>query len=262
MKWLAGISIFVTLIVASGCQGALPVSSTQLNVQLDRAAIEARAALIFTNAVLVKPREDIPVTNPALSLAPLLIQEATGSAEGTNHSPATIYYQMGAVQVGRMAHLQMTYLWFCGKGKETGLGIRLTLDSQGLPVIWEVLDDRPGPRVVFVSESLEEKAKRAFGLPAPGRRFFVEQPLKVAPEVVVARVVEDGLMAMGPTVHVTAKPCEVSTVICRCMPTQAHQLVGMTYYELKPPSDAVKNAFQRLEPGRTVDEELRLPPGF
>jgi hypothetical protein len=252
----------MALVLVMGCSSQRVADAKKPGIAYQRAGIEARALRVFTNAVLVKPREDIPATNPALSLAPLLIEEATGSAGGTNQSPATIYYQLGVVQVGGMTHLQMTYLWPCGREESSWLGIRLTLNSQGLPVIWEVLSDRPGPRVVFVSESLEEKAKQAFGLPAPGRHFSVEQPLKVAPEVVVARVIEDGPMAMGPIVHVTAKPCAVSTVICRCMPTQARQLVGTSYYELKPPSDAVKSELQMLEPGRTVDEELRLPPGF
>ena len=227
----------------------------------ERAVIEARAQLVFSNAVLLKPREDIPTTNLDFKLAPLLIREVAGPAKGTNLGPDTIYYQIGAVEIAGINHLQMTYLWACGKEARTALGVRLTLDSQGLPVIWEVLDERPGPRMVFVSQSLEEKANEAFGSPSPGRHFAVEQPLSVAPDVVVARVIDDGPVAMGPIVHQMVNG-EINAVICRCMSTQARQLVGTTYYELRPLSDAATNAFQRCEPVRNLNETLRLPPAF
>jgi hypothetical protein len=169
---------------------------------------------------------------------------------------------MGATSVAGVNHLQMTYVWSCGKEQGTVLGVRITLDSQGLPVIWEVLDDRAGPRVIFVSQSLEEKAKKAFGPHSAGRHLAIEQPPGVAPDVVVARVIEDGPVAMGPIVHVTAKPCDISTVICRCMPTQARQLVGTKYYELKPLSDVIANRFQVLGADRDLAGALRIPPGF
>jgi hypothetical protein len=156
----------------------------------------------------------------------------------------------------------MIYLWSWGNGKELNRGVRLTLDSGGLPAIWEVLDDRPGVRVMFVSRSLEEKARAAFGPPPGGRQFAVEQEIALSPDVVVARVNDDGPAAMGPIVHLTAPRCEISAVICRCMPTQARQLVATKYYELKPLSQTMEKESQRLEPTRKLDEELRLPPGF
>ncbi len=251
----------LSLVTLAGCRSPGGAAANRADEEHERAVIEARTKLVFTNAVLVKPREDVPTTNLDFKLAPLLIREVTGSPKGTNLGPDTIYYQMSAVEIAGINHLQMTYLWTCGKGTQTALGVRLTLDSQGLPVIWEVLDQRPDPSVVFVSQSLEEKAKVAFGSPVPGRRFAVEQPLSVAPDVVVARVIEDGPVAMGPIVHQTASG-EINAVICRCMPTQARQLVTTTYYELKPLSAATNVDLEILGTNRRFVKKLRLPPGF
>jgi hypothetical protein len=252
----------VTLIFVAGCCSRPVADTKEPDAGRQRAAIEDRAALIFTNAVLLKPRETVPVTNPAFTLAPLLIQEVAGSALSSNSGPTTVFYQPGAVQIAGITRPQMTYLWSCGDEKKLNCGVRLTLDSRGLPVIWEVLNDRPGVRVIFVSRSLEDKAQAAYGAPAVGRRFAVETELAVAPDVVVARVNEDGPMAMGPIVHLTATRCEISAVVCRCMPTQARQLVATTYYELKPLSAATKCFSQILETNRRLVEMLRLPPDF
>jgi len=155
----------------------------------------------------------------------------------------------------------MTYLWSFKDKNELNRGVRLTLDSREQPVIWEVLDDRPGPRVVFVSRSLEEKAKSVFGAAATGRSFAVEQLLDVAPDVVVGRVIEDGPVAMGPIVHQTANG-EINAVICRCMTTQARQLVATKYYELQSLSAATNSVFQSLSTKCRLVDELRLPPDF
>lgn len=256
----SGVSVgcLVTVLLAGCCSHPVKdAKKPEAGQQL--AAIEARAALVFSNAVLLKPPEAITVKDLAFVLAPLLVQEVAGSDKGSRRGPATIYHQLGAVQVAGMTRPQMTYLWSCGK--KLTRGVRLTLDLQGLPVIWEVLDDYPGPRVVFVSRSLEERAKMTFELPAPGRRFAVEQPLNVVPDVVVARVLEDGPVAMGPIVHETING-EINAVICRCMPTQARQLVATTYYELKPLSDAKNVNFEIVGTNRALTEMLRLPAHF
>ncbi len=249
----------VALVLVAGCCSRPVADTKRADAGRQRAAIEDRAALIFTNAVLLKPRETVPATSLAFTLAPLLIQEVVGSGPEPNSGPAAVYYQLGAVQIAEINRTQMTYLWSCGDEKQLERGVRLTLDSRGLPAIWEVLDDRPGAQVVFISRSLEEKAQAAYGTPAAGRRFAVEPELAAAPDVVVARVNEDGPVAMGPIVHLTAPRGEISTVICRCMPTQARQLVATVYYELKPLSVATNVGLEILGTNRCLVEMLRLP---
>jgi hypothetical protein len=250
------------LVLVAGCCSKPVADAKQPEAELQRATIEARAALVFTNAILLKPRETLPATDLVFTLAPLLIREVAGIEPKSNGSPTTIYYQLDAVEMAGITRPQMTYLWSCGHGEELVRGFRLTLDARGLPAIWEVLDDRPGVRVMFVSRSLEEKARAAFGPPPGGRQFAVEQEIALSPDVVVARVNDDGPAAMGPIVHLTAPRCEISTVICRCMTTQASQLVGTDYYELKPLSVLTNLNLRILETRRRLVDELRLPPVF
>jgi len=261
MKWLAAISAGAVFVVTAGCRSKPASSPNPADSARERAAIEARATLVFTNAVLVKPRETVPTTDLAFTFAPLLMQEVAGSNTSPKSVPATIYYELGTVQIGGNTHPQLTYLWPFKEDSELNRGVRLTLDLRGQPVIWEVLDDQPCPRVIFVSESLEERAKAAFGRPVTGKRFAIERPFDVAPDVVVARAIDDGPTAMGPIVHQTASG-EINAVICRCMPTQARQLVATKYYELKSLSAATNSAPQILEMNRRLVDELRLPPGF
>ncbi|MCU0783075.1 MAG: hypothetical protein MUF81_03320 [Verrucomicrobia bacterium] len=262
MNWLATISGCVALVVLAGCRSKTAAPPNQFDYQRQCAAIEERAARIFTNAVLLKPRETVPATNLAFTLAPLLVQEVADSGMGSNSGPATVYYQLGAVQIGEITRSQMTYLWSCSDEKRLPRGVRLTLDSNGLPVIWEVLDDRSGPRVMFVSQLLEKRARATYGAPAAGRRFAVESELASAPDVVVARVNDDGPVAMGPIVHLTAPRGDINAVICRCMPTQIHQLVRTDYYELKPLSAVTNLNLEILETRRCLIDELRLPVNF
>lgn len=251
----------VALVLVTGCCSRPGADPKRPEARRQRTAIEDRAALIFTNAILLKPREIIPAPDLAFPFAPLLIQEITGIDAGSDGGPTTVFYQLGAVQIAKDTRLQWTYLWAGGNEHKMARGVRLTLNARGMPVIWEVLDDRPGARVVFVSQSLEETARAVFGSPWPDRRFAVEQPTRVAPDIVVARKIEDGPEAMGPIVHQTAGR-EINSVICRCMSPQARQLLATRYYELKPLSAAPNVAIGILETNRHLTEKLRLPPTF
>ena len=55
-----------------------------------------------------------------------------------------------------------------------------------------------------------------------------------APDVVVARVIDDGPVAAGPIVYLSAGTRAVSTLICRCMPAQARKLLATSTYDLLP----------------------------
>lgn len=113
-------------------------------------------------------------------------------------------------------------------------GIRMTLNSAGQPVVWEVLDDSSGAELIFVSQGLESAAAAEFGKALPGRRYSSERSLAEAPKVVVARIIDDGPVPMGPIIYLTAGTHDVSTLICRCMPSQAKRLRATRMYELAP----------------------------
>jgi hypothetical protein len=205
-------------------------------------AVYNRSNAWFTDAFLWKPMGTD--TNLAFALAPLMVQELTKATNdnvtvfiGTG-SPAEIHAFSDAAVIGGRQRARITYVWqgtrrVGAPEEEMEQALRITLDSGGHPVIWEILRDRSDRRVLYVAQSLEEKAVAEFGKPLPGRSHSTEPALDTAPEVVVARVLVDGPVPMGPMLYVDTGG-DLVTVICRCMPAQASSMVSSRYYELKP----------------------------
>jgi hypothetical protein len=231
-------------------------------------SIYARETNVFGSTAFFKPRENA-LEDLVFRLAPLMMFEvppseskvgnlqsavhrssqnmlwAFGTLEWSNGivkadaARPAVYFVMDNVQIGGRAHARMTYLWcyVAEPGGQGGLGIqsvRLTLDLNGQPAIWEILADSSGAELIFVSQGLEVATERAFGKPLPGRRYAVERGLSEAPDIVVARVIDDGPVPIGPIVYLDGKGGDVSTLICRCMPAQAKELAGTDTYELLP----------------------------
>ena len=180
-------------------------------------AIYARATNGFGSAVFFRPKETT-AEDLVFRLAPLMMCETQppkseirnpkstvpsatqsvasefGALEWSNGivkvdtARPAVYFDMDTVRINERAHARMTmYLWCYAMNpsghEELGIqGIRLTLDLAGQPVIWEVLADSSGAELIFVSQSLEAAAARAFGKPLPGRRYAVERGSSEAPE--------------------------------------------------------------------------------
>lgn len=256
------------------------------------------ASLMFERAQLVKPRES---TNLALAfaLAPLIVTEALGTNPPAR--PTRVFFQSGTVQFNGREYVQMAYWWRYNEPRpverrrparrgpdarplkradsETSgphLGVRLTLNTNGSPLIYEILAPSNAVAQIFVSQSLEAAARAQFGAALPGRRHAVERSLDEAPGVVVPRIVEDPPAVMGPIVYLHAESRSVATLICRCMDAQARELVGQGFYELVPAdfSGNVPRA-TRLDaanprglpedftnPSDCLSRSLRLPPEF
>jgi hypothetical protein len=279
------------------------------------AEIYQRATNEFAQAVFYKPAESA-AKDLTFSLAPLLLQEVNGAKEpsswpdrfgtlNTSHgtpfldrSRPAIYWEADAVQIKGTALARFSYVWCyapdspeqeraqgirsatAGPAKP-GLplqGIRITLNSAGQPGIWEVLADSSTAKLFFVSQNLEAAARAEFGKPLPGRRFAAERSVEAAPEVVVARVIDDNAVAAGPIVYLSAGTRAVSTLICRCMPAQAKKLLATSTYELLPFQAASTNSLiiqarfllqerAAFWPGDDLDGKrleagLRLPEAF
>ena len=153
-------------------------------------------------------------------------------------------------------------------------GIRITLNTNGQPVIWEALADSSGAELIFVAQSLEAAALAEHGQPPPGRRHAIERSTQEAPKVIVARVIDDGPIAMGPIVYLSAGTRDISTIICRCMPAQAKKLLDTSTYELLPLNALTVQSLltQAKEPATfwpdvqrgddRLDRRLRLPSAF
>lgn len=216
-------------------------------------------------ALLLKPVTTLGEETLAVRLAPLLLVEVAGGVgPGEATGLPSVFVRESSVVVNGRTHVRISYAWpleLGGVGSGGAVpwqGVRLTLNSAGEPVIWEVFRDRSEMSVVFVARSVEEAARREFGGPLPGRAFSVERALTETPEVVVARVIEDGPVPMGPIVHLGSDGGDVMALICRCMPPQARELVGQREYELVLDETGAGGPTHMLAPARP-DLGLRLP---
>jgi hypothetical protein len=210
-------------------------------------SLSAGATVVFEQAQLIKP---IEATNSAVAyaLAPLLIQEVKGT-NTVSVRPSEVFFRFGSTRLHGREYPQVSYWWrreaaeLSPGAPEPGRatkqpasdrwqGLRQTLDDSGRPVIYEVLADPAAIAQIYIAQSVEAAARAEFGSALPGRRFATEASLDAAPRVVVPRVIEDAPAVMGPILYLRAGTHEVATLICRCMASQAIQLVGTGYYKL------------------------------
>ncbi|MFN3408561.1 MAG: hypothetical protein ACK45B_06185 [Limisphaerales bacterium] len=255
----------------------------------------------FERAHLLKPAES-PGQELAFRLAPLVLQEV----RGTNLPPlfTNVFFHFAAVELEGRSHVQVTYWWeyptlekasFPAKvapprrGPEprprraaaqpaplAAQGIRLTLDAQGIPALFEVLGATNETLTIYVNDSLETAARLEHGGPLPGRRLAIERDRGEAPNIEVPRVLEDPPAVMGPIVYLHADSRAVATVICRCMPAEARELAGQSFYTLVPadgsgnvaPATRLATVFPRWlpedfsNPSDRLTRSLRLPGKF
>jgi hypothetical protein len=275
MKTMA-VLVAVLGVCAWGCVDSCPGQSPAAPPY---AEIYRRATNEFAEAAFFKPAEP-KSKDMGFTLAPLILQQVNGAKEplsladrfGTlsmsngvpvlDLSRPAIYWEADAVQIKEKAHARFSYVWCYppgphesepGQGSNTlsagrgepalpMQGIRITLNSDGQPMIWEVLADSSRAQLFFVSQNLEAAAMAEFGKPLPGRRYAIERSVQEAPNVVVARVIDDGPVAAGPIVYLSAGTRTVSTLICRCMPAQARKLQATRTYELLPFQAAATNS--------------------
>lgn len=220
--------------------------------------VRERVEASFQRAIFYKPREDSMV-GLEMTFAPLIAQEVDDGV-GSNHptpfgaivgepsgprvdpSRPTLYAGTFTARIKGIDHDQIVFFWRYPprpdqptNASPQGRGVRVTLGSDGLPLVWEALSTDTDTRILYVSESLERAAVAEFGGPLPGRRFSIERTTNEARDAVVARIIDDGPVPMGPYVYLNAPPeRDVTTVICRCMPSQVSEFVETVYYDLMP----------------------------
>lgn len=242
------------------------------------AGVYQRATNEFARAEFFKPAET-RTNDLAFTLAPLILQQVKDATEplsladrfGTwgvsngvpvlDPSHLAIYWEVDTVQIRGQEHARFCYVWgYSPDPNEAGdrhrtnalsadqaapglplQGIRITLDAAGQPIIWEVLADGSGEELFFVARNMEAAAVAEFGKPLPGRRYAIERSVAAAPGVIVARVIDNSPVAMGPTLYLSAETRKVSTLICRCMPAQARKLLATRSYDLLPFQIAATN---------------------
>ncbi len=263
--WLGLLAAFV-----SGCNHSQSVSVVS---DVERDEIQSRVTNHFAHAVMFKPAEGGSDSALATQLAPLLIQAtaATNAAEQRPDRPSltppllALSVHTNLVMIHTNHYPQFSYVWNqAGTGAAgraaTLQGVRITLDSRGAPVIWEVLHDSTGADVIYVAQSIEVLARAEFGPPLAGRKFAVERSRSEAETALVANIIDDGPAAMGPILYLQADNHDVITLICRCMPAQFQNLLAQQDYELLPaiPQNRDQSRFSPMP----LEQRLRLPSRF
>ena len=220
----------------------------------DRERVRGRTQAHFERALFLKPGE-IPDGGLPFDLAPLIVQGVSASSGDErvrfgswsmeagrrvfdSNRPA-VYWHESRIDLGLGgSYAQFSYIWWypalVPDDPPAPEGIRITVDESAFPLVWEVLTADGWVLSVYVAESLEQRAQARFGGPLPGRSHAIEPSVGDAPGVVVARVLSDGPVPMGPFVYLTTSPRKIATLICRCMPSQVDEFVETGYYELVP----------------------------
>lgn len=241
----------------------------------------ARALIEFDRAILLKPREGDGGLEERL--APLIVLEIaepigeriTSAGFGAarfdpqgrlriDASRPTLYTDRSTITIQDVEYEQVCYLWWfpptrpdsAATGRTSG-GVRITLGEDGFPLVWEVLDSRGQAEAIFVSASLERAAAEAFGGPLPGRRYAVERRVANDAAAPVVRVLDDGPIPMGPYIYFDSETRGVTTLLCRCMPSQVQRFVETKYYDLAPTEElgGWRNGKQ-LGVNRTMEDGL------
>lgn len=242
----------------------------------------ARALIEFDRAILLKPRDSEGGLEERL--APLIVLETAGpigegldkagfgaarfDLQGHLHFDAsrpTLYTDRSTITIRNVEYAQISYNWWfppmrtdSAATARTSGGVRITLGEDGFPLVWEVLGCRGQAETIFVSASLERAAVEAFGGPLPGRRYTVERRIANKGAAPVVRVLEDGPIPMGPYIYFDAKTHGVTTLLCRCMPSQVQRFVGTKYYDLAPVEELGKwNNSKQPGVSLTVEGDLQ-----
>lgn len=242
-------------ILCAGCAHPPTISTAT------RAAVYERANLFFDQTALLKPAQS---DQPGFKFAPLLVQE-TLSTNASWSAPESVYFWRTQARDESRVLEQFNYLWFLADNErhlKIAQGVRITFNPAGEPIVWEILRDPSQARILFVCQSLEAAAMTNHPTPLPGRRFWVERSVDDTPAVVVARIIDESSVAMGPILYLESDSHNVSTLICRCMDAQAKEVVRQGTYELVPLDDvAVRwlkqdptRGITRWLPGRRQDD--------
>jgi hypothetical protein len=92
----------------------------------------------------------------------------------------------------------------------------------------------------------------------PGQKFAVERAVAPSNTTIVANVIADGPVPMGPMLYLQAGSRDVSALICRCMPAQFGALLGQQDYQLETVTRENAGFFAKTP----LDQRLRLPSRF
>ena len=258
-------SVLVVLVVACTSPQRYATSWDVPLPEYARNAILVDALREFDLAMFHKPHG---AAAAEIELAPLIVHEVTREEVADPRAGAfgavgidaqgvvfvdselpTVYTASGIARIAGLPYDQRIFQWAYGSSaarqrrestdvaRDSGSGadevpmtcaVRMTLGADGFPCVWEVWSDGDVD-LLFVSASLERAAEARFGPPLSGRRYSIERAIDRAPRTVVARVLDDGPIPMGPYVYLD-RAHRVTTLLCRCMASQMREVAETRTY--------------------------------
>ncbi len=296
-----GIAIIGMVVASASCQNdnqnATPTSrpttdSTATSAPdagsaQDWAAIYDRTSRRFVLGDFIKPSgNDAP--EHIIAMSPLIVREVAApyadlrfgmsidavdrTGDLADVESRVIYFREDDASIGGVRRNRIAYLWLFEKAgdsdrRQVGVqGFRMTLDDNGSARFWEVLSPE-SPYLTYVAQSVENAAEEEFGTPSPGRRFAVERPIDQAPRTVVPRILADGPLPMGPFVYINGSEHAITTLLCRCMPSQVEDFRSNAYFELRrlpsatvdQPGSALFHERLREADAIPLQERIRIP---
>jgi|GEM_PF-1955561 len=277
---------FVLSILAfSGCVSS-PVTPNRFDPisAVRRAALRERAGRSFAYARFWKPRGDMPA-GLETNLAPLIVEQVGAPQFSANSPPPrfgavvlekdgsafvdtterVIYAGTSSVTIGTHDYRQVFYLWAypCPGAKAAPVwrGIRATLGADGFPLVWEVYHSDLRERHLYVAASMEQASIPQNATAATASTFSVERVAGETPGSAVIRVLEDGPIPMGPYVLLSSGAREVTTLHCRCSPSQVDTFVESGYYDIVPVESLVPATLEWLPAPIDLSNLLRWKHG-
>lgn len=253
LVWPLTLLPLMTACAAPTSPGPRPVPMPAAHAEIHR-----RTRQVFQHALFCKPAAG--GTAESLVAEPLFAIENTPDSPAAHHAPRVLYFEQSMATVGARALRQITYYWSVSVASADGPmeGLRTTYREDGVPIIYERFREAGGSTVLFVSAGHERDAQKAHGVPLPGRMFAVERSLEKQPGTVVAGLVQEGPMVLGPWIYIAADG-EVTTLLCRCSPSQVEHEAPGQYYDTQPADPPWRNEpYDWRDPCR-LERMLRWP---
>ncbi|MCK6455438.1 MAG: hypothetical protein L6Q92_02745 [Phycisphaerae bacterium] len=258
----------------AGCACPTPRSEGPNDSPATDVAIRSQAHTTFDSVVYYKPAEDLD-PGELLTYAPLIVWESPAAGRlAADGRPPVLWADESTTVIHGRALRQVAYVWriesaSVAESPDAGRigGVRLTLDEHGHPIVWEAIDAGSAASKLFVAASLERAAAEGFGPPLPGRAFSIERSRDDAGSAIVVRILDDGPVPMGPWVYLDRNG-HVTTVLCRCMPSQFSRAESTVTYRIRPlrgrddgplSAPGVRDFLGRRRAGSSLAHLLRWP---
>lgn len=247
---------------------------TPSSIENEDGPLDTASEVHFERATLYFPQGS-DQQNPAHLLAPIIVHESgkdaqtdlSGWLDAAGGNPR-VYLARSEIEINGVIHSQFIYSWRYGKKSpqqpalSMGRILRMTLDSRGYPAVYEVFTGKGVLVALHVSLGLEQSAEREHGPPLPGRKYSIERAPQESTGTVLAGVVKEGPVAMGPLAYLDSPARKIVALTCRCSPSRIEKADGSHRYELIELERGQGEAPGDLPPTGQALGNLRFPGEF